>query len=125
MKKVMFAALAVATVAALAGPAVAGDVRVRVKGPCSARSEWEMRLEDRGSTLRVRWDVDSGVVGETWNMALSHNGTQIANTSRTTNANGEAELRLRGVTDRAGTDSFAGTASNPATGETCSGSASI
>jgi hypothetical protein len=84
-----------------------------------------MRLEDRGSTLRVRWDVDSGVVGETWNMTLTHNGQQIANTTRTTNANGEAELRLRGVPDTEGTDSFAGTASNPATGETCSGSASI
>lgn len=58
-------------------------------------------------------------------MTLSQNGQQIANTARTTNANGEAELRLRGVPDSAGTDSFVGTASNPATGETCNGSASI
>lgn len=125
MRKAIIAMVSVAVLGSLAGPAAARDDRVRVKGPCSANSEWEMRLEDRGSTLRVRWDVDSGVVGETWNMALTHNGQEIANTTRTTNANGEAELRLRGVPDLEGTDSFAGTASNPATGETCSGSASI
>lgn len=63
MRKAIIAIAAVAVLGSLAGPAAAGDQRVRIKGPCSAGSEWEMRLEDRGSTLRVRWDVDSGVVG--------------------------------------------------------------
>lgn len=109
-----------------AGAAWAGDVEVRKEGPCSGRSEWklEVRLED-DNTFRVRWEADSGIAGQQWRLRLRQNGTLLASTIRTTNADGEAQLRLRGVTNTAGTDTFAGFARNLASGETCSASASI
>lgn len=58
-------------------------------------------------------------------MSVDHNGTQIASGTRVTNANAQAEFRLRGVPNLAGTDTFNGHATNPATGETCTGTASI
>jgi hypothetical protein len=44
---------------------------------------------------------------------------------RTTNVDGEAQLRLRGVRNLPGRDTFAGFARNLASGETCSASASL
>ena len=130
MRRMIVMGLAALSLAATVPSAIAasgpggGGGEVRKKGPCSGNSEWEMRLEDRG-TFRVRWDVDSGIPGQTWNMSVSQNGNVIGSGSRVTNARGEAEFRLRGVANPAGKDTFAGTASNPATGETCSATASI
>ncbi len=102
------------------------DGDVRRKGACSRGSEWEMRLIPRDDgMLRVRWDVDSGIAGQTWRMSVSRNGGQLAAGTRTTNADGEAEFRLRGVKDLQGTDAFTGNATNATTGETCKGAASI
>lgn len=115
---------AVPSAMAESGPG-GGGAEVRRKGSCSANSDWELRIEDRGSTFRVRFDVDSGITGQTWNLSVSRNGAVIASDSRVTNGSGEAEFRLRGVPDNAGTDTFSGSATNPATGETCSATASI
>jgi hypothetical protein len=108
------------------GAAWAGDPEVKKEGPCSGRSEWklEVRLEDN-NTFRVRWEADSGIPGQQWRMRLRQNGTLIASALRTTNADGEAQLRLRGVTNTAGPDTFAGRARNIASGETCAASATL
>jgi hypothetical protein len=130
MKRMIVMGLTALCVAATVPSALAasgpggGGGEVRRKGSCSANSDWELRIEDRG-TFRVRFDVDSGIVGQTWNMSVSQNGAVIASGSRVTNDRGEAEFRLRGVANPAGTDQFTGSATNPATGETCFGSASI
>lgn len=58
-------------------------------------------------------------------MSVSHDGTVIGSGNRVTNLNGEAEFRLCGVPNGAGTDAFAGTASEPVTGETCAGSLTV
>ena len=108
---------------AASGPGGGGEVRRR--GSCSANSDWELRIEDRGSSFRVRFDVDSGIAGQTWNHSVSQNGAVIASGSRVTDGSGDTEFRLRGVPDNAGTDTFSGSATNPATGETCSATASI
>ncbi len=107
------------------GTALAGDPEVKREGPCSGNSDWklEVRLDD--GTFRVRWEADSGNTGQQWRLRLRHNGTLIASTLRTTNSDGEAQLRLRGVENLAGRDTFAGFARNLRTGETCSASASI
>jgi hypothetical protein len=108
------------------GAAWAGDPEVKKEGPCSGRSEWklEVRLED-DNTFRVRWEADSGIPGQRWRMKLRQNGTLIASAIRTTNADGEAQLRLRGVTNTNGPDTFAGRARNIANGETCAASATL
>ena len=107
------------------GTARAGDPEVKREGPCSGRSEWklEVRLDD--GAFRVRWEADSGIPGQQWRLRLRHNGTLIASALRTTNVDGEAQLRLRGVPNLAGRDTFAGFARNLRSGETCSASASI
>jgi hypothetical protein len=107
------------------GTAFAGDPEVKKEGPCSRNSEWklEVRLED--GRFRVRWEADSGISGQRWRLRLRHNGTLIASTIRTTNVDGEAQLRLRGVRNLPGRDTFAGFARNLASGETCSASASL
>jgi hypothetical protein len=130
MRKTIVTGLAALAIAASVPAAMAasgpggGGGEVRRKGSCSGASDWEMRIEDRGS-FRVRWDVDSGIPGQSWTMSVSRNGSVIGSGTRVTNDRGEAEFRLRGVANPAGRDTFTGTATNPATGETCSGSASI
>ena len=106
--------------------AQAGNAEVKKEGPCSGRSEWklEIRLEDN-NTFRVRWEADSGIVGQRWTLTLRQNGAVIASAVRTTNADGEAQLNLRGVQNKAGMDTFAGFARQIRTGETCAASASI
>ena len=106
------------------GTARAGDPEVKREGPCSGNSEWklEVRLDD--GTFRVLGGR-LGDAGQQWRLRLRHNGTLIASTLRTTNSDGEAQLRLRGVENLAGRDTFAGFARNLRTGETCSASASI
>ena len=104
----------------------AGDLEVKKEGPCSGPSEWklEVRLEDN-NTFRVRWEADSGIAGQRWTLTLLQNGAEIASAVRRTNADGEAQLNLRGVQNTAGADTFVGSARNLRTGETCSASASI
>jgi hypothetical protein len=108
------------------GAALAGDPEVRKEGPCSGNSEWklEVRLEDN-NTFRVRWEADSEIAGQRWRLRLRQNGTLIASAIRTTNQDGEAQLNLRGVTNMAGPDTFAGRARNLASGETCAASATL
>ena len=117
-----------ATAMAAPGPGSGGDGggEVRVEGPCSGNSDWEFRLIPRdGNTLRVRWRVDSRIAGQTWQMSVTRNGATIASGAWTTSADGEADLRVNGVANLRGTDTFIGTARNAATGETCNGTASI
>jgi hypothetical protein len=124
MKRAIVAGLVAAALLTVPGTASAGDPEVRGEGPCSGRSEWEMRVRDEGSVLRVRWRVDSQIPGQTWEMTLSRNGQQIAAANRVTNADGEATINRR-LADAPGADEFSGTARNPATGETCAGSATL
>jgi hypothetical protein len=138
MKRLVMAVAAVLCVA-LAAPALAaqgsggsggggggGGGEVRVEGPCSGNSDWEFRLTPRsGNTLRVLWRVDSGIPGQSWQMSMTHNGATLASATRVTGADGEADLRREGVPNLAGKDTFTGTATNVATGETCNGAASI
>ena len=123
---IMTAVAALSIVAALPGAALAGDPEVKKEGPCSGRSEWklEVRLED-SNRFRVRWEADSGRAGQDWRLTLRKNGTVIASAVRTTNADGEAQLNLRGVRNFAGIDTFSGFARRLGTSETCSGSVRI
>jgi hypothetical protein len=125
MKRVLLMTLTAAMVLSVPSVASAGDDEVRREGPCSGSSDWEMRVRDEGSTLRVRWRVDSGVPGQTWRMTLARNGQQIAAANRLTNADGEATIDRRGLPDQQGPDQFTGTARNLASGETCSGQATL
>ena len=121
MKKLIVTALAVASLAAMAPGALAdGGRRVEREGPWSGQSDWKLRAENKDGGLRVRWEVDSQIPGQTWNLQLRHNGNVVASATRQTNADGEAQLNLTRP-NLAGPDTFKGTATRPANGETCAG----
>lgn len=125
-RAILIAAAALGIVATVPGVSLAGDPEVEREGSCSGRSEWKLRirLEDN-NTFRVRWEADSGVAGRDWRLTLRKNGTVIASAVRTTNADGEAQLNLRGVSNPKGRDTFSGFARRIGAAETCSGSVRI
>jgi hypothetical protein len=125
-RAIVTAVAALGIVASIPGMSLAGDLEVEREGSCSGRSDWKLRvrLEDN-NTFRVRWEADSGVAGQDWRLRLRKNGTLIASAVRTTNADGEAQLNLRGVSNPPGKDTFSGFARRLGAGETCSGSVRI
>jgi len=65
--------------------------------------------------------IYSNVVGQTWNVRLSDNGTRFFQGKATTvGPSGSFEIE-RFTADQAGSDTILGQAKNPATGETCQG----
>ena len=71
--------------------------------------------------------MDSGVPGQAWPgpLRLVHDGNRIAAATRTTNADGEATVNLRGVPNPQGPDTFSGRARNSNSAETCAGKATL
>jgi hypothetical protein len=124
MKRAMIGGL-VALTLAVPGVASADSDEVRRVGACSIRSDWELRVKDEGRTLRVLWRVNSRIEDQTWQLALAHNGAQIATATRVVNGKGTATLERRDIPDQPGADQFTGTATSSPRGETCAGSATI
>jgi len=102
-----------------ATPAHAAD-NVDVRGACSAGSEWRLKVEPRTATrLRVEFEVDSDVPGQTWAVRITDNGAEVFSGTRVTQ-DGSGEFRVRRATrNQPGPDTVVATASNTATGETC------
>ena len=139
MRKSIMSMIAVAGIIGLlstapVATAKAGDVIKR--GSCSAASDWKLKLSPQDGKIEVEFEVDSNKVGQTWQVRLTQNGTQIFSGSRVTQApSGSFTVRkvtqapsgsftVRKVTSNpAGTDTIRGRAVNAATGETCTGSA--
>ena len=114
-------------VALLAMPvtAFAGDRDVERTGSCSGRSDWKLKLSPEDGGLEVEFEVDQGVVGDTWRVVLRQNGDVLKRGRRTTRApSGSFEFRAVGD-NTAGTDRFKARAVNLSTEETCVGRASI
>lgn len=126
MRKVSTAVVAVLLGSALAlssaSPGVARDDEMRRHGPCTGPSDWrlEVRRED-ARTLRVRFRIDHGPAGATWELFLSDNGARFFAGTRTSDAGGEVRV-ARPAKDRAGTDRIKAYGYSRATGEVCSGS---
>lgn len=121
---VLTAALTLGAVAPAApAGAKAGDV---VKtGPCSARSDWKLKLGMEDGRIEVQFEVDENVSGDAWRVRMVHDGDVFFRGTRTTGgASGSFEIR-RLVNDGTGTDTIVGRAVNLSTGEVCRGSASI
>ena len=118
--------LAVSLAASLASPAGASDDRVRRRGECAGGpGRWELivRHED-DSSLRVRWEIDSGAEGQTWQLFISDNGRRVYAGSKVSRDDGEVRVR-RETADRSGTDIVKASGVNLATGESCGGSVSF
>jgi hypothetical protein len=123
--KLAAAALAATLVLGIAPAAHAGGGEVIRRGACSATSDWKLKAKPDNARIELEFEVDSNVVGQTWNVTLRQNGDRIFNGTRVTQGpSGSFELRRR-PTDTAGTDRFFARAVNPGTGETCVGRVSL
>jgi hypothetical protein len=102
-----------------------GGSRVSATGACSAASTWKLTATPDGGRIEVQFEVDSGVIGQTWKVRLSDNGTRFfQGTATTIGPDGSFEVR-KFTTDQSGTDTILGQAKNPTTGETCQGSVTV
>ncbi len=108
------------------GTAAAKDGDIRVAGKCTGASSSKLKLAPRPSDhqTRVEFEVDQNVVGVAWNVVIKDNGVTVLRRSATTTApSGSFSIakRLPGAAGHA----VKATAKNPATGETCTASASV
>lgn len=110
---------------AMPAPAFAGDRDVETSGTCSDGSESKLKLSPEDGGIEAEFEVDEGVVGDTWRVVIRQNGDLLKCGSRTTQApSGSFEFRAVG-NNTTGTDRFKARAVNLSTGETCVGRASI
>ena len=120
-------AIAVLMVGAIAlpAPASAGGGRVVRRGACTGPSDWtlEVRQEDVGR-LRITLEIEGGRSGQDWHIFLSDNGVGVFSGTRTSGSGGYLEVRVR-ATDRAGSDAIKAAANNVASGESCTGRATL
>ena len=96
ISKVLRVALASGLALSLAGavPAHANDDDVIRRGNCSGSSDWKLKLSPEDGRIEVEYEVDSNVVGQTWQVRLTKNGNQIFSGTRVTRgASGSFELR--------------------------------
>ena len=116
-------ALAVFLLVALIATAHPAAAVVR-EGACTGPSHWRLRVLPDGDVLRVRLAVRGGRAGQRWNIFMDHNGTGFFAGYRISGEDGAWVVRKR-VPNLAGTDTIRFGAHNVATGETCSGRASL
>ena len=102
-----------------------GGGGVSNSGKCSASSTWKLKAKPDNGKIEVEFEVDSNVNGQSWNVLIKDNGTQVFKGTRVTQPpSGSFEVRKR-IANQAGTDKITANAKNPATGETCAGSVSL
>ena len=123
----MFAAVAAIAAMAVAGvpgaSAKAGDAAT--SGKCSGASTYKLKVGVRDAGLDTAFEVDSNVVGQTWNWKLKDNGGLVASGTKTTIAPSGSFTVHRILPDRAGSDTILAKATNPATGEVCSATVTV
>lgn len=117
--------LAAALVASVP-PADASDDRVRRRGECAGGpSEWTLIVrQESASTLHVRWKIEGGAQGQTWQLFISDNGERLYAGNKVSKDGGEVRVR-RETADRPGADLVKASGVNLATGESCGGSVSF
>lgn len=92
-------------------------------GECDEGSLWRLTVRSvDADTLRVRFAIAGGPVGDTWNVFLDHNGTGFFAGSRVSGVGGLVLVRRKTV-DLDGLDRINAGALDTDTGETCSGHA--
>lgn len=124
MKKALRVALAGLMASSILGgavPAFANDGDVIQEGPCSMASDWKLKVGPEDAGLDGEWEIDSNVIGQTWQFRIKQNGTLLnKGTAVTQGPSGSFTVDFV-ASDQPGTDKFVGLARNPATGESCKG----
>jgi hypothetical protein len=111
-------------VGAQALPAAAGGSDRR--GSCDGGpSEWRLRVQREGdSSLRIRFQIEDGEPGQTWQLFLSDNGDRVFAGTKTSRDGGRVRVR-RVTADRSDRDRISATGVNLDTGESCSASLTV
>ncbi len=104
-------------------PATAsGGGGVEHRGNCSMNADWKLKAKADNGRIEVEAEVDSNKAGQTWTWRILHNGGVSARGTATTQPpSGSFQVR-RLLVNAAGTDQIGFRSTNPASGETCSGS---
>lgn len=123
--RVIAVMLALVLFGGFAAPAGASDDRERREGSCSGGpSEWKLVVRrETASTLRIRYEIEGGAAGQTWQLFISDNGTRIYAGNKVSGAGGYVRVG-RESPDRSGTDLIKATGVNLVSGESCAGSLS-
>jgi hypothetical protein len=123
LKRIVIAAMLVASLAAVAGPVAAKDGDVIRRGQCTGASTWKLKLSPENGRIEVEFEVDQNRNGKLWNVRLKDNGTLAWTGSRDTRTPSGSFTVRRLVTNRAGADRIVARAVNPRSGEICRGAA--
>lgn len=123
--RVIAVVLAAVLLGGLAAPADASDDRERREGSCSGGpSEWKLVVrQESASTLRIRYEIEGGAAGQTWQLFISDNGTRIYAGNKVSGSDGYVRVG-RETANRSGTDLIKATGVNLVSGESCAGSLS-
>ena len=102
---------------AVAPAATAKDGDVLRRGTCTGESTSKIKLSEEDGRIEVEFEVDQNRNGVRWNVVIRQNGRSVARLVRVTRGpSGSFEARIV-APNRAGTDTFAATATRA--GETC------
>lgn len=122
MKKTVLAAIVAVVVlvvaAGVAWWALGNDSETTTTGTCG-NATYELSAEDDDRGVEVTFEVQSSGPGETWQVVLEQDGTEVYSGSRQTDEDGELDVDVT-VSDQDGS-SFTATAT-PADGEPCTAS---
>ena len=126
MRKASLLIASVTTLALLAlaavPVAVAKDGDILRRGTCTGASTSKIKLSEEDGRIEVELEVDQNRNGVRWNVAITQTGGRTWRFARVTRGpSGSFEARIV-APNRAGTDTFVGTASRR--GETCRARAS-
>ena len=98
---------------------------VAKSGNCSAASHSRLKVKAEDGRLETEFEVDQNVVGDTWRVRLTDNGTVVARGKKVTQAPSGSFTFRRRIANLAGTDTVSARAKNLTTGEVCTATASI
>lgn len=113
------------SIASTPGPTSGGGDDVRLAGTCSASSTSKLKAKLDDGQIEVEWEVDSNVVGQTWNVALADNGTTFFKGQRVTKAPSGSFTVRRFTSNQPGVDKITARAKNPGTLELCTAKLTI
>ena len=123
--KITAAIIALVAALGVASTASAKGGGPSVSGTCTAASTSKLKAKSDDGRLELELEVDSNVSRQTWQVVLKDNGSNVLKKKFKTRApSGSFEARARPA-DRAGTDTIQATATNNATGESCTATLSV
>ena len=123
--KIALTVIALVAALSVASTASAKGGGQTVSGTCTAASTSKLKAKADDGRIEVEFEVDSNIVGQSWKVVLQDNGsTVLQKTFKTKAPSGSFDAKARPA-NRAGADAIQATATNAATGESCTATLSV